>query len=274
METVEINRNRWRVLCRVLVFMLACAVVLAAVAPLAARLPGEWAPLATGATTSFCALLLTALFARWDGLRLAAVIGTLEARSAGRLLAGFVIGTVLVTLWAFVLRITGQVQWVRTPLPRLSACAVTIVVYLVLASREELGFHGYPLKRLNDHFGLWQAQLIVALVFAAEHKLGGFSWADALLSAGIASLLFGIAAIATKGLGVPIGLHAAWNFGQWAFGMRGSPGFLKAVVPQNGEGAAHQAGTLTSVAIMSSATAAIWLWHRRRLVIRAKQVER
>ena len=188
MEIDESSGDRWRSLGRVLVFMLACAVVLAAIAPLAARLPGEWASLATGATASFGALILTALFARWEGLRLAAVIGTLEPTSLGRLLAGFVIGTALVTLWGLVLGVTGQVQWVREQPPRLSACAATLVVYLVLSSREELAFHGYPLRRLDNRFGLWRAQLLVALIFAAEHKLGGFSWTDALLSAGRAGL--------------------------------------------------------------------------------------
>ncbi|MGH7488115.1 MAG: CPBP family glutamic-type intramembrane protease, partial [bacterium] len=199
MKIVGSNRDRWRSLGRVLVFMLACAVLLAAIAPLVARLPRDWIPFATGAIASLGALILSAMFVRWDGLRLADVIGTLEPTSLGRLLAGFVIGTALVALWGFVLGITGQVQWVRQQQPPLSTCAATLAVYLLLASREELSFHGYPLRRLTDCFGLWRAQLLVALIFAAEHKLGGLSWTDALLSAGIGSLLFGITAIATRG---------------------------------------------------------------------------
>jgi len=99
-----------------------------------------------------------------------------------------------------------------------------------LAVREELAFHGYPLQRLKSIFGIWGAQLIVAFVFAFEHVLGGSTWQLALLGAGVGSLLFGMAAIATRGLAMPIGLHAAWNIGDWIRGGKGSVGFWKPIV--------------------------------------------
>src|SRR5438093_511171 len=56
------------------------------------------------------------------------------------------------------------------------------------------------------------------------------TWRLALLGAGVGSLLFGMAAIATRGLALPIGLHAAWNIGDWMRGGKGSVGFWKPVV--------------------------------------------
>jgi membrane protease YdiL (CAAX protease family) len=55
----------------------------------------------------------------------------------------------------------------------------------------------------------------VAFAFAVEHVVGGMRWLHAILGAGIGSLLLGMAALATRGLAMPISLHAAWNFGQW-----------------------------------------------------------
>lgn len=53
---------------------------------------------------------------------------------------------------------------------------------------------------------------------------------NALLGASIGSLLFGMASIATRGLAVPIGIHAAWNFGQWVIGFRELPGLWRPII--------------------------------------------
>lgn len=54
--------RRWHVLGRVALFMVACAVVLAAVSPIAAKMPGKWPELLTG----LGAFALTLLFVRWE----------------------------------------------------------------------------------------------------------------------------------------------------------------------------------------------------------------
>ncbi|MEG9435147.1 CPBP family intramembrane metalloprotease [Edaphobacter sp. HDX4] len=70
----------------------------------------------------------------------------------------------------------------------------------------------------------WTAQFAVALVFALEHLAGGATWINAILGTVGGSLLFGMAAIVMRGLAVPIGLHGAWNFGQWTLGEKESSG--------------------------------------------------
>jgi membrane protease YdiL (CAAX protease family) len=153
----------------------------------------------------------------------------------------------------------GQVRWVRAPGPELTFGAIVLIGYLALSCREELAFHGYPLRRLQSRFGVWPAQLMVAAAFAIEHRVGGWPWADAFLGAGVGSLLFGMAAIASRGVAVPIGLHAAWNFGQWALGLRSSPGIWKSIVPERN----HFVGMMIYVAVFGTATIAIALWNRR-----------
>lgn len=143
-----------------------------------------------------------------------------------------------------------------------TATTITLLTDIALSCREELGFRGYPLRRLERSFGLWEAQIIVALVFALEHMAGGWPWERALLGAGVGSLLFGMAAIATEGLALPIGLHAAWNFGDWMLGGKGSAGLWKPVVEEGRQGRAQLVGTAYLVAI-GSATFAFWIWNRR-----------
>ena len=65
------------------------------------------------------------------------------------------------------------------------------------------------------------------------------------------------------GLAVPIGVHAAWNLGHWALGLKGSPGVWRVVVDEQHPRGAGFASILIYDAVMLSAALAFWLWHRR-----------
>jgi uncharacterized protein len=144
----------------------------------------------------------------------------------------------------------------------LAEASLSLATYLALASREELAFRGYPLQMLNRRFGPWTAQIVIALLFAAEHALGGWTWWQALFGSGVGALLFGAAALRTRGLAVPIGLHAAWNFGDTLLGGKGAPGLWKPVVEANAIERVETAQWAIYVVVMMVATAAIWFWPR------------
>ena len=258
------SRDRWLVPGRALLFVCSCAAVLAATAPIAANLRAGWRELAIGTVASLGAFALTMFFVRWDTLRMDDVGAAPDRRSLARLSFGFLAGLLLVSAWASVVLAAGHGRWVRATGVDARAATVALAGYLALAGREELAFRGYPLRRLESLWGLWVAQILVALVFAAEHKLGGAAWTDALLGPGVGSLLFGMAAIATRGLGVPIGLHAAWNFGQWFLGMKTEPGFLKVVSNQSDGQHTHLISIIAYIVVMVLATLAFWLRHRRQ----------
>jgi uncharacterized protein len=256
--------RRWLALGRVVLFITGCAVILAAASPIGARLPGKWQEAATGTLATLGAFGLTVLFVRWESISLRDVGAAVNARSVLRLAFGFVLGVSLVALWASLSAAAGTVQWVRASGGGLRAASLTLAAYVVLACREELAFRGYPLRLLNRLFGPWFAQLFVAVVFAAEHKLGGLSGMRALIGAAVGSLLFGMAALATRGLAVPIGVHAAWNFGQWALGLRGGPALWRPVVREGLQEGADLTATIIYYAVFGSAILAFWLWRRRR----------
>jgi len=256
--------RRWLALGRVVLFMVGCAFILAAASPIGSKLPGKWPEVATGTLASLGAFGLTVLFVRWAKLSLADVGAAINARSMLRLAFGFILGLSFVALWTALSLAASPVQWRRASGGRLTVVLLALVAYLVLACREELAFRGYPLRLLNRLFGLWFAQIFVAAVFAAEHKLGGLSGMSALIGAAVGSLLFGMAALATRGLAVPIGVHAAWNFGQWALGLRGGAALWRPVVVNGLQEKVDLAGTIIYLAVFGSATLGFWLWHRRK----------
>ena len=245
---------------RVVLFMVGCAVILAFIAPFARRFPGKESELFLGVATSVATFAITALFVRWDHVRLADVGAMPGPKSIGRLALGVLIGTLAIAAWAGISIVAGQARWTRTNSVGVSSILITLLAYLFLACREELAFRGLPLRRLHHVLGLWPAQFFVAVVFALEHRLAGATWIDAMLGAGVGSLVFGMAAIATEGLAVPIGIHAAWNVGHWALGLKGTPGIWTVV-----SAGSPLVGIILYDIVMLSATLAFWLWHRKRV---------
>jgi membrane protease YdiL (CAAX protease family) len=254
--------TRWRTLARVLLFFVDCAAVLAGTAPLAPRGSGATAGLFIGTVASLGAFVLTFLFVRWEGLRLSDVGASLDRQSLLRLALGFLIGLFIVALQTLMMWVAGHVRWELSEEVNVAATTIPLIAYLSLSAREELAFHGYPLQRLVPSFGLWPGQLLVALVFAAEHRVGGSSWGHALVGAGAGSLLFGMAAIASRGLALPIGLHAAWNLGDWMRGGKGWNGPWKAVVAEGCEECTQLVGIVSYLLVVFSATLLFWLWYR------------
>lgn len=74
------------------------------------------------------------------------------------------------------------------------------------ALHEELGFRSYTLRRLQDRFGMWTAQLGVAFVFALYHFIGGMNLITVLLSTALWSVIYGMATVLSRGIAFAVGL--------------------------------------------------------------------
>jgi membrane protease YdiL (CAAX protease family) len=144
-------------------------------------------------------------------------IGKLDGDWVKQLLWGLVIGALLMALPAFLLTLFGLVRWQFTNVP-LAAFVPGIVVMISVVLAEEFLFRGFIFQRLLDGFGTWPAQLIIAGLFLLTHlnnpEMTGTIKALASVNIFIASLLFGIAYIKTKNLGMPIGIHFMANITQ------------------------------------------------------------
>jgi membrane protease YdiL (CAAX protease family) len=261
------RNNKAASVVRIALFMFLCAVVLATIAPLPRRSSASVQMIVIGGATALGAYALTALFTRWERISLRDVGAMPNSNTVIRLGLGFALGSVIVAIHAAIVFLSGHIQYQLSPGFDMSLVPVFLFGYLVLACREELAFHGYPLRKLNSMYGLYVAQLVIASVFAAEHMLGGYSLANALFGAAVGSLLFGMASLATRGLAVPIGLHTAWNFGQWILGGKETPGVYTPVVPEGFRASVDRTGMLGYLGVMAVATFLFWLWNRRTVPV-------
>jgi membrane protease YdiL (CAAX protease family) len=76
-----------------------------------------------------------------------------------------------------------------------------------------------------------------------------------------------MAALATRGLALPIGLHAAWNFGQWMIGEKETPGLWRPVVAGGPSAHADHVAMIAYIVTFAVATLAFW---RYRGISRAR----
>ena len=136
--------------------------------------------------------------------------------------------------------------------------------YFALALREKFAFRGYPLRRLESAWGTWVALLLIAVVFTLEHTAGGWSWSRSLLGPPAGALLFGMAALSTRGIVVPLGIHTAFNFGQWFMGQKEIAGVLRPVVDAGFDHQADALGYAGYLVGMLLAASGFWLWRKHR----------
>jgi membrane protease YdiL (CAAX protease family) len=237
-------------------------VILAAAAPAAAA-SGDRTGLAVGAIAILLTLALTLLFIRWDGRTFDDFGFYLTSRSPLLFILGIGVGVILVGAHVALTGLFGPVHWVSSHHWDPLRAMLMLAVFLLLATREELAFRGYPLRKLASDLNPVAGQLIIAALFAIEHAIGGASWSNAVLGAGMGSLVFGMAALATRGLAMPIGLHAAYNFADWASGGKGEDGIWQIEVVPGLDQQAQIVSMSAYVAVVAAAAVAIWWWGRR-----------
>jgi len=218
-----------------------------------------------GAITCLLTYGLTLLFLRWDGWSLSDVGLDLIAKSVPHMLLGVGIGFALVALQEWLLYAGGHIHWTYvSPSSPASWLLLGVTAYFLLALREEIAFRAYPLRRLEEDLGLWASLLIVGLVFALEHLAGGLSWSRSLLGPFAGAILFGMAALATRGIAVPLGIHFAFNLGQWLMGQKEITGFWQASIDPTFQKQAETLGYTGYLLGTLAAACCFWLWYRRR----------
>jgi membrane protease YdiL (CAAX protease family) len=73
-----------------------------------------------------------------------------------------------------------------------------------------------------------------------------------------------MATLATRGLALPLGLHAAWNLGDWARGGKGESGLWMTRVDDGYATGVEMVAMTGYAAIMLLALATFWVLYRRR----------
>jgi membrane protease YdiL (CAAX protease family) len=264
--------GHWRTLCFVFLFWMIYALLIGVEASgaLTGMLPEHWQHILSrcqllvfGMLTALSALALTRLFVRYEKIGLADVGAALHPRSPLRFALGFLIGLTLVAMNLTIIYAVTGTRWVWAPEASIGGTIVVLFGFVAGSCAEELGFRGYPLRRLEQVFGLYIAQAVVAVAFIIYHVALGWPWVNAIFGTGAGSLLFGMAAIASRGLAVPIGLHAAWNFADWTIGGKGSAGLWKPVT-EHGH-SAFVPSEISFLAVTGLGILVFSLWHLQNL---------
>jgi membrane protease YdiL (CAAX protease family) len=227
--------------------------------------PVEWRQFVWGGISSFAILGLTVILLKRER-RTASDIGLQpDLGSIRRFAAGVLIGCAIYAVMILAISlIAGPIRVTPVDSPAASLILLTLATYLALSIMEELGFRGYPLRTLVPVTGRWAAQAVVALAFALSHVLYGWSWDTALLGVLPNAILFGVVALVSGGLAMPIGLHAAINVARWAAGETSSPGFWQMGIDTPDSTATSLRAALTGAAVTLLASLVIWSWSTRR----------
>jgi membrane protease YdiL (CAAX protease family) len=237
-------------------------IVLAGVAPLVKTLPKLPSLILLSTIATIATYLLTRFFLRKEKLQLKDTGAEPNKNSFKLVLFAFTLGLLLPILHAAIVMLSGHVELKVVSSLSPTPVLLTLLLYSIAACREELAFRGYPLRSLDYAIGPWAAQTIVAFIFGIEHFIINHSW-QSFVGPFIGSLYFGIAALRTKGLAVPIGLHAAWNFGQWILGFKGEAGIWQVVVEKGYDLSAERIGMISYFLVMSLGIAAIHFYYKR-----------
>lgn len=216
-------------LLKVLLFF-ACAIgigtLLSQLTVLPQLLPVAYRGVASALEATIILIVLTLAFVGLSR-RAAKHTGILpDWRSPLRLLGGLAIGLLLFAAYCAVVAGIADVHWTWNSAVGGHLIILALVGTVIGSGAEEIVDRGYPLRKLMEAYGHWPAQIIVAVLFIAYHFFNGFAAAaplQTIVTVGLGSLLFGLAAVATSGLAAPTGVHGAWNFGYWAIGTRGLP---------------------------------------------------
>lgn len=258
-------RNRARLLARVFVFWCGYIAILWLASLVKAKLPQEWGSLAWGLISSVAILAFTFVFL-WRENRRAQDIGlSLKWSSWLRLLIGILLGFVVFSLQILIVDvIAGPIHLTGVGGIAPGVVISAVLSTLALACMEELGFRGYPLRTLVLGFGLWPAQGIVAVAFGLCHFAFGWSWQAILLGVIPSALLFGMAAIASRGLALPIGLHTGLNLAQSSLRDNSSWGFVALVMNDRVRDRVGKVSPLIGTVVVLLAMLGFWWWQKSR----------
>ena len=256
------DSRRIRTLAAVALFWAVAIALMIAMGMLRGMLPPAVAPLAWGVVSSALLLVLSALALRREGRATADAGLRFETGSIARFAVGLAIGAAMYGTHLLLLVGVAGVRLgdgaARGGAPLLLAA----LTFLALSVMEEVGFRGWPLRRLERALGRAPALLIGALAFALLHVAYGWPPVNALLGAGTGALVFGTAALTTRGLAVPIGMHAAWNLGDWSVGQKDTAGPWR-LLTENVTAGAAQIGNVSYFLVMGLAVLGFALYARR-----------
>jgi CAAX protease family protein len=165
------------------------------------------------------------LFASW-------IMARMEARSiatyglpwrrafGGRFWQGIAIGFASITALLLSLRAAGVFHFGTMALHGTDAwkyAGLWGAVFLFVGFFEEFGVRGYALFTLTTGIGFWPAAIVMSVLFGYLHHGNSGENIVGTFNAGAVGFLFCLLLRRTGDLWMPIGFHAAWDWGETYF---------------------------------------------------------
>ena len=191
------------------------------------------------------------------------VLHRLNAQGLKLFAWGLIFGVVSFAVHVMIITtLTGPIAFALNPAVGVFTVLIFFLRFVATSWMEELGFRGYALQRLVPAIGVWPAVVLTAVVFGLSHLLYGWDLQTIALGVIPPGLLWGMSAVATRGIAMPIGLHAAWNFSAWTSGTRKESGLLQMVVDEHNINTT--ATTSSYLLIFGLMTLGFWWYHQTR----------
>lgn len=186
------------------------ALMLGVLISLPANFIGENERFTYGILGSLAALLIIYVFLKTEGKSWKDYLLTADNQTIVRFFIGSVGGLILASLM-FLLQI-----WYSDLQTTFTGADISEFVWMALsliplAFMEELAFRSFAFIKLKDTFGVWSAQIVIAILFALYHYAGGWTLYASFVGPGVWSFAFGWLALRSNGISLSTGFHFGLN---------------------------------------------------------------
>lgn len=181
-------------------------------------IPNKYERFAHGIIGTLAAFLTTILFLKYDRKKFSDIGLTFEGTTIIRFFMGAIVGVLIMGLLTTSVLYFSNVKIGINHNSYFLRFLLMTLPLIPLAFMEELGFRAYPLEILKEKIGIRLSFLITSVLFALYHIVNGWTIASSFYGPAVWGLVFGLAAIYSKGIAVPTGIHYAANLTESAFG--------------------------------------------------------
>jgi uncharacterized protein len=230
--------------------------------------PNSFERLAHGTMGTLAALLTTVLFLKFDRKRFSDIGLIFERMTIVKFFAGMLAGVAIMGMLAAGVIYFSNMTVAVNPGSNVWYFLLMTLPLIPLAFMEELGFRAYSLQILKDKIGIRGSIYITSILFALYHIVNGWTIASIFLGPAIWGLVFGLAAIYSRGIAMPTGIHYAANLTTSALGAKNTAASLWKV-EQSGTTEIRQQGIgwsmiLPSLVLLIFAVICLELYMRRK----------
>lgn len=218
METVETNK-KVSLLKAILFWILFYVLFIASTSQSGAVFSNHVHRFVSGIAGTAIVLIITWLFIKSENKTLADYGLVLGKTTFIKFFRGLAIGIIAITPIIILSVLFAGLEIQRNPEGYNLWTPIMYLAIVPAAFMEEIAYRAYPFIKLNKAFGLRITQLIVLIAFALHHIPLGWGLLGAFTGQGVWALIFGIAAVRSKGIALPTGIHVGTNLVQSIMGM-------------------------------------------------------